>query len=228
VSRTLVVTAVEAERASVLAGLGPSGLSIDINAPSTRRSGVDVIAAGVGPAAAAAATAVTLAVAEVLGWPYDNVVCMGIGGALADRAGFGEIVIGTASIAADLGAQSPDGFLSVTDLGFGRNLIEANQVLVSDLITGIGDAKFGAILTVTTATGSAERAIELAGRHPSALVEAMEGYGVACAADVTKTSFAEIRTISNAVGLRDRAGWRMPDALAALTKAAAGVGTLVE
>jgi futalosine hydrolase len=101
-------------------------------------------------------------------------------------------------------------------------------VLVSDLIAGIGDAKFGAILTVTTATGSAERAIELADRHPSALVEAMEGYGVACAADVTKTPFAEIRTISNAVGLRDRAGWRMPDALAALTKAAAGVGTLVE
>jgi futalosine hydrolase len=227
VTRILVVTAVEAERASVLNGLGPIGLSIDINAPSTRRSGIDVICGGVGPAAAAAATAVTLGVAEVLGWPYDHVVCMGIGGAFPDRAAFGEIVVGTASIAADLGAQSPDGFLSVTDLGFGRNVIEANQVLVSDVIAGIGAAKFGAILTVTTATGSTERADELSRRHPNALVEAMEGYGVACAADVTRTPFAEIRTISNAVGLRDRTAWRIPDALAALSKAATGVAATV-
>jgi futalosine hydrolase len=164
----------------------------------------------------------------MLGWPYDNVVCMGIGGALTDRAAFGAIVVGTASIAADLGAQSADGFLSVTELGFGRNVIEANEVLVSDLIGRIPDAKFGAILTVTTATGTAERAAELAGLHPSALIEAMEGYGVACAADVTRTPFAEIRTISNQVGPRDRAAWRIPDALAALAKAATHVGTLAE
>jgi futalosine hydrolase len=225
-NRTLVVTAVEAERASVLAGLGPVGLSIDPNAPSTRHSGVDVIAGGVGPAAAAAATAVTLAVAEVLGYPYDRVISMGIGGALADRAAFVEIVVGTVSIAADLGAQSQDGFLSMTELGFGRNQIEANQVLVTDLIGSVGDAKFGAILTVATVTGRTERAAELAARHPSALIEAMEGYGVACAADVTHTPFAEVRTVSNAVGLRDRAAWRIPDALAALTKAAGHVGSL--
>jgi futalosine hydrolase len=227
VTRTLIVTAVEAERASVLTGLGQVGLSIDINAPSTRRNGVDVIVGGVGPAAAAAATAVTLAVAGVLGWPYDRVLCMGIGGALAERAALGEIVVGTASIAADLGAQSADGYLPISDLGFGRHLIEANQVLVTDLIANVGDAKFGAILTVTTVTGTAERAAELAERHPNALVEAMEGYGVACAADVTRTPFAEVRTISNPVGQRDRAAWRIPDALAALAKAASGVAATV-
>jgi futalosine hydrolase len=226
VTRTLIVTAVEAERAAVLSGLGRIGLSIDINAPSTRHAGVDVIAGGVGPAAAAATAAVTLSVAEVLGWPYHRVISMGIGGALADRAGFGDIVVGTASIAADLGAQSPDGFLPVTDLGFGRDRIEANQTLVSDLISSIGAPRFGAILTVTTATGRAERAAELAALHPSALVEAMEGFGVACAADATHTPFAEIRTISNAVGPRDRAAWRIPDALAALTKAAAGLAAM--
>jgi futalosine hydrolase len=46
----------------------------------------------------------------------------------------------------------------------------------------------------------------------------MEGYGVACAADAVGVSFGEVRTISNAVGPRDRDAWRIGDALAALTR----------
>jgi len=222
-----VVTAVEAERASVLAGLGDAGLAVDVNAPSTRANGVDVIVAGVGPAAAAASAAVVLTVADVLGWGYQRVVCMGIGGGLDGRADIGEVVVGTASVAADLGAESPDGFIPVVDLGFGRTVIPANETLVTDLAVTAGAMKSGEILTVTTATGTAARAADLARRHPSALVEAMEGYGVACAADAAGLPFAEVRAISNAVGPRDRDAWRIPQALAALTKAAAGVSTLV-
>lgn len=226
-SRALVVTAVEAERAAVLNGLGAPGLAVDVHAPSTREHGVDVVVAGVGPAAAAANAAIVLSIAEVLGHPYHHVVCMGIGGALDGRADLGDTVLSTASIAADLGAESPEGFLPVVDLGFGRNVIDTDETLVGRLQAAIGAVRFGPVLTVNTVTGSAARAQELAGRHPDALVEAMEGYGVACAADAMRTPFAEIRTISNAVGPRDRDAWRIPDALAALAKAAAGVGTLV-
>lgn len=226
--RMLAVTAVEGERTSVLDGLGPIGLAIDADTPSTRLDGVDVIVGGVGPASAAARTAITLATAEVLGSRYDRVVCLGIGGGIAARCDYGDIVVGTASVAADLGAESPAGFLSVADLGFGRNVIDPNRVLVDELMAALAGAKCGAksgaILTVTTVTGTAVRAAELAARHPDALVEAMEGYGVAAAADATKTPFVEVRTISNPVGPRDRDGWRIPTALAALTKVAAVLG----
>ncbi|HYN93641.1 MAG TPA: futalosine hydrolase, partial [Pilimelia sp.] len=46
------------------------------------------------------------------------------------------------------------------------------------------------------------------------------GYGAACAAAGAGVPFAELRAISNAVGPRDRAAWRIADALTALTAAA--------
>jgi futalosine hydrolase len=211
-SSILIVTAVGAERDAVLRGLGNDG------------SDIEVLVGGVGPAAAAARTAVTLASAGAAGRAYTIVVSMGIGGAFAGRAAIGDVVVGTASIAADLGAQSPDGFLSVADLGFGQTVIGADTALVSAL-TGSG-ASAGGIVTVSTVTGSAERAAELAAAHPDALVEAMEGYGVACAAEATGTRFVEVRTISNLIGPRDRGAWRIGDALSALSAAAGAVGTL--
>ncbi|WP_442950188.1 phosphorylase family protein, partial [Paenibacillus sp. 1-18] len=49
--------------------------------------------------------------------------------------------------------------------------------------------------------------------------EAMEGYGVAVAANKLGLPVMEIRTISNAVGPRDRAAWRIKEALQALEAA---------
>ena len=48
----------------------------------------------------------------------------------------------------------------------------------------------------------------------------MEGYGVAVAAAQAGLPFAELRTISNPIGPRDRAAWRLREAFAALTAAA--------
>ena len=49
----------------------------------------------------------------------------------------------------------------------------------------------------------------------------MEGYGVAVAAAQAGLPFAELRTVSNPVGPRDRGAWRIREAFAALTAAAA-------
>jgi futalosine hydrolase len=68
-------------------------------------------------------------------------------------------------------------------------------------------------------TGTADRAALLAQRHPGAVAEAMEGFGVAEAAAAHEVPVAEIRAVSNAVGPRDRAAWRIGEALAALTDA---------
>ncbi|MFE3127320.1 futalosine hydrolase, partial [Streptomyces hydrogenans] len=79
------------------------------------------------------------------------------------------------------------------------------------------------VLTVSTVTGSAARADALAARHPGAAAEAMEGFGVAEAAAAHGAAVLELRAVSNAVGPRDRAAWRIGDALTALRAAAAAL-----
>src|SRR5690349_6302949 len=100
--RLLVVTAVEAERAAAVRGLGGADGS------------VTVLAGGVGPAAAAATTANALVRGS-----YDLVLSAGIGGGFAGRAAVGSLVVADQIVAADLGAESGDGFLPLDELGFG-------------------------------------------------------------------------------------------------------------
>ncbi|MFI6686163.1 futalosine hydrolase [Streptomyces sp. NPDC050485] len=186
--------------------------------PPTRFRGgggheVDVLPAGVGPAAAAAGTALALART-----PYDLVVSAGIGGGFPARAPLGSLVVASEIVAADLGAGSPDGFIPVTSLGFGRDTLHPPLSLSRAVARALG-ALEGPVLTVTTATGTADRAAGLLARHPAAAAEAMEGFGVAEAAAQLGVPAIEIRAISNSVGPRDRSAWRIGDALAALTDA---------
>ncbi|MEG8279290.1 futalosine hydrolase [Streptomyces sp. AHA2] len=212
--RVLVATAVPVERDAVAAGLGGG-------------SGTDVIAAGVGPALAAASTASALTAAALRGTPYGLVVSAGIGGGFPPAAPVGSLVIADEIVAADLGAQTEDGFLSVTELGFGTVRHEPPAPLVRRAAEATG-APAGAVLTVSTVTGTAARAAALKERHPTALAEAMEGFGVAEAAGAQGVPVLEIRAISNPVGPRDRAAWRIPDALAALTEAFGKLAPVLE
>jgi futalosine hydrolase len=209
VSRLLVATAVSAERDAVLAGL-PAG-----------EHGVTVAAVGVGPAAAAAGTSRLLTLAEAGGSPYTWVLSAGIAGGFPTSTAIGGVVLAARSIAADLGAESPDGFLSLAELGFGTSVYEPDLALLAALRAALPTAAVGDVLTGSTVTGTAASAEVILARHPGAVAEAMEGYGVACAAATCGVGFAELRTISNLVGPRDRAAWRIGDALAALTTASA-------
>jgi futalosine hydrolase len=204
--RLLIVTAVAAEADAVRAGLTATG----------RRTRVTVEPVGVGPAAAAAGTARLLA--EAAGAPYTAVISAGIAGGFPHRAGVGATVIGARSIAADLGAESPDGFLPIERLGFGSSTRDADPQLLMRLTAALPYAVVGDILTLATVTGTAATAERLAAAHPAAVAEAMEGFGAATAA--AHLPFVELRTVSNPVGPRDRAAWRLPEALAALTAAA--------
>lgn len=204
--RILIVTAVEAEAAAVRRGLKTGS-----------DSHVEVAAVGVGIAAAAAATSRHLALAASSSRPYQLVISAGIAGGFPGRIDLTQTAVATRSVAADLGAQSPDGFLTLDELGFGTTVADTAGALTDWLRAALPDAVPGAVLTVNTVTGTAARAATLAGRYPDAVAEAMEGYGVACAAALAGLPFAELRTISNPVGPRDRASWQIPQALAALT-----------
>ncbi|HEX6683853.1 MAG TPA: futalosine hydrolase [Candidatus Limnocylindrales bacterium] len=199
----LIVTAVPAEAEAVRKGLEPE-------------SGITVAPVGVGMAAAAAGTARLLTLAD---GRYTGVINFGIGGGFAQP--LGGMVLAHRSIAADLGAESPSGFISLDQLGFGDSAtIPVDQRLLTELRIALPDATVGDILTVNTVTGTSERTAWMIEKYPHAIAEGMEGYGVAVAAQQAAVPFAEFRTVSNIIGPRDRDAWQIADALAALTKAA--------
>lgn len=244
--RALIVTAVAAEADSVVAGLTPrTPHPNDIPGPEPRTVpggylihhrdlpgltadglavgglAVDVLVAGVGPAAAAAGAATALALAD-----YGLVVSAGIGGGFAPAAPLGSLVVADAIVAADLGAETPDGFLDVRELGFGHSVHLPPAELAARAAEATG-ALLAPVLTVSTVTGTAARAAALAARHPLAGAEAMEGFGVAEAAAAHGLPVLEVRAVSNAVGPRDRAAWRIGDALTALADGFRALGPVL-
>lgn len=201
----LIMTSVQAEKDAVMRGL--------------QDERVDVVLAGVGPMAAAINTMKALNANT-----YDLVVNAGIAGGFSDVAGIGSLVVADEIVCADLGAESPEGFLSLDELGFGSSTrIELKKDLVDTVSGALQEAglqtKKAPILTLSTVTGTAETTAALRQREPKAAAEAMEGYGVALAAQEFNVPMLEIRAISNQVGPRDRSAWRIKDALQSLESA---------
>jgi futalosine hydrolase len=184
--RVLVVTAVDAERDA-------------IDLP-------DVLAGGIGPAESAAATSAALA-----GGAYDLVISAGIAGGFAPL-GSGDIAVASTIAFADLGIETPTGFEALSAATAHYEVAPKLAVELADRTGG----HLGTIVTVATVTGTAATAEALLARYPDLVAEAMEGAGVAAAAARHGVACAEIRAISNTVGPRDRASWRVDDALAAL------------
>lgn len=194
----LVVCAVEAERDAIVSA-------------GTRAT---VLVGGVGPAAAAAATSAALDGVEL-------VLCAGIGGGFGPMEA-GDLAVASAVVFADLGAETADGFVPVSALGFGSERYEVVPKLAVELADRTG-GHLGTVLTVATVTGTAASTSLLTARFPDAVAEGMEGAGVAAAASVHGVPFGEIRAVSNVVGPRVRDAWQIPAALAALGRAVAAV-----
>ncbi|MFF8596524.1 futalosine hydrolase [Streptomyces sp. NPDC015220] len=218
-TRVLVATAVPVERDAVARAFPGSAGELPLPGATVHRTGagLDLLAAGVGPASAAAATAAALTAAALRGAPYGLVVSAGIAGGFLPGAPVGSLVVADEITAADLGAETGDGFLPVTELGFGTVTHRPPESLVRAIAAATG-AAVGTALTVSTVTGTAARADALRARHPRARTEAMEGFGVAEAAAAHRVPVLELRAVSNPVGPRDRAAWRIGDALNALTE----------
>jgi len=224
---TLVVCAVDAEAVAVVGThpheqlrLGPlRGRRLHTGAGA-----VDVVASGVGPAHAAAATATALAHGG-----HALVLNIGVAGAFSGGgAVIGGLVVGDRLVADDLGVLAPTGYLDVETLGFGHCLgaYDTPPALADALVTRLSatgqPVARGTVLTLSSFTGTDTRAAELVTQH-AAVAEAMEGTGVATAAALVGVPAAEVRAISNLVGDRDREAWRLPEALAALTLAGAAL-----
>jgi futalosine hydrolase len=212
--RALAVVATEQERNALLREveaaplpLGPYG--------GCRTPAADVLVCGIGPAAAAAATATALALGG-----YGVALSLGIAGAFRGTAEVGDTLVATELVAADLGADSPTGFLGLGALGWQDDTVPVDPDLLGVALSRLGDAVTGPLITVSTVTGTRARADELAARH-GAVGEAMEGWGVLAAATPHGVPVLEVRTVSNLIGDRDPSSWDIPAAFDALARVGA-------
>lgn len=174
-----------------------------------------VIVSGVGATSAALATWRALSAQNLT--PPSVIVSAGIAGAY-DGVEITRAVVSNQIIQADLGVEH-EPFLTLQDIGLSIHPTREQQP-VFDSWTGSAalaqqtSAIYGNILTLNTVTGSHERAQWLQSRW-NAVAEGMEGAGVAQAAALAGIPMLEVRGISNRVGPRDRAGWKIPEALIA-------------
>ncbi|SFQ15997.1 futalosine hydrolase [Salibacterium halotolerans] len=200
--KILIVTAVEKEAEVLHKGLENDPRFV-------------VEAGGAGLAEAAVSTASALQREK-----YKAVINAGIAGAFQESEGIGAIVIANEMVAAEAGAEAPDGFLSMEHLGLGASRYHCDPAMVEQMRQKAEEAGMhactGPVLTTLTATGTYATADRLRDRFSGARAEAMEGFGVAAAARRQNIPAFEVRAVSNPVGPRDRDNWDIPGALAAL------------
>jgi futalosine hydrolase len=180
------------------------------------------VVSGIGAVNAALATQ-----AGILKHQPSMVLSVGIGGAYPN-SGLqpGVAAVSSAIIYAGLGAMNANEFLDLEQLGFAlleevgtkifNSIPVASQCILFSEAATIANGPF---LTLETVTGSFETASRLEKQVPGALIEGMEGAGVAHVAFKHNIPCLEVRGISNMVGPRDRSAWKIPEAMQALSRA---------
>lgn len=162
---------------------------------------------GVGPVNAAHAVTVSISQHQ----PSAILVC-GIGGAYPGSGlRIGDVAAASVEIYGDLGAQSPDGFLDMKDLGF--PVVDGpSGPLFNELPMQLFPAERRvSFVTVSTCTGTDVDARRIEQRTGGA-VENMEGAAVAHVAHLHGIPVGEIRGISNIATTRDKSSWKIQDA----------------
>jgi futalosine hydrolase len=141
-------------------------------------------------------------------------VACGIGGAYRGSGlEVGDVVCAESETYGDLGAESDEGFLDMQKLGF--PVIESKPPLFNRLPLDLFPTKRRVpFVTCSTCTGNDAKAAALAARTGGA-VESMEGAAIVHVARLMGVKVGEVRGISNNVGDRNRARWRVRESAAA-------------
>ena len=166
---------------------------------------VVLLETGVGPVNAAHALTWQLARERA-----DAVVACGVGGAYAKTLDLLDVACAETETYADLGADTPDGFLDMRQLGF--PVVAGEPPLFNQLPLSLFPcSRRVAFATRSTCTGRDDAAREIVSRT-GALVESMEGAAIVHVCLRLSVPVGEIRAVSNRVGNRDRAAWRLREA----------------
>lgn len=183
-----------------------------------RFSGRDVLLVSTGIGKVNAAHAVTVAAEK---FSVEKVINLGVGGAYPG-AGLeaGDVAVAVKEIYGDEGVVDADGWGSYKKIGiplvqdgdrkyFNEFPVAAIHELPLRTDRNHFRVRSGNFVTVSAATGTDNRARELEKRF-KAVCENMEGAAIAHVSALYKIPFAEVRGISNIVGVRDKRKWNMP------------------
>ena len=218
--RLLLVTATELEIAPLLARLTPASHSLERWASfNYGPHHVDILATGVGMTATAVWCARVLATQS-----YDLAVNLGVCGSFTPSCPPGTVVNVTTDCLPELGAEDGEKFLTIQELGLLRPdepPFTHGRLVNPDPAPhpAIGALRAAHGITVNTVHGNADSIASVVARHAPE-VESMEGAAFMYACLVAGTRFAQVRAVSNMVERRNRAAWKLREAVDALNDTA--------
>ncbi len=161
-----------------------------------------------------------------------RVLLIGIAGAYSNEntseppsIGIGQAVLFSHVACYGIGAGSAGGFQTAGQMGWQHWHGDLNSVPIGDEIelqpmnidTEIEPIN-RTLITVTSASSTNVEVAEKLKRFPNAIAEDMEGFAVASACQLSKIPLTIVRGMSNKAGDRNKANWKIKEALVAVAK----------
>ena len=214
--RILVVAATVAEIGPLLDGVGLAHAAAPAVAGGRRGAHtIDALATGVGMLATGTWCGRTLAQQS-----YDLAINLGVCGSFDPELPPGSLVHVVVDRVPELGAEDGDSFLTIHDLQLldedefpyaGGNLVNESPI-ENPMLATLPEVT---AITVNTAHGH-EPTIDRVRSRFAPQVESMEGAAFMYACLVSGTPFVQVRAVSNMVERRNRAAWKLADAVRSL------------
>jgi len=211
--KILLVSATEFEIASIIEALGtPLVINNHINRYSTHHHQIDVLITGVGMVFTTFYLSTILANEQ-----YDCSINAGVAGAIDSSLTLGEVVNVMQDFFYELGAEDADNWIGINELGFlgeldlpyaANGLFNNNMIALKQLI----NLKQVKGQTVNKIHGNAQ-SIKAMQSRSNAQIESMEGAAFLYCCLQYKLPCAQIRAISNRVEVRNKADWKMKEAI---------------
>ncbi|MEN9977349.1 MAG: futalosine hydrolase [Bacteroidota bacterium] len=146
----------------------------------------------------------------------DLIIQMGIAGTYSKNEPLGKVMVVASESIADLGVRENGTFKDLFETGLQKEneapfkkrkltnpTIKSLNVLKSDLVAAV---------TINEITTSPKRIKEIIEAH-NPVLESMEGAALHYVGCFTKTPFIQIRAISNYVGERNKAKWKLKESI---------------
>jgi futalosine hydrolase len=217
--RILIVAATSREIAPLVATLQHAGdESPRLTSFTCAGHEIDILQAGVGLVSTAVWCARALGVR-----PYALAVNVGVCGAFDPALAPGSVVNVVSEQLSELGAEDGEGFLTVQQLGligdseapFVDGRLVARRSVVNPVVSALPAVRG---ISVSTAHGNPRTIAEVVRRFDPQ-VESMEGAAFMYACLIADVPFLEIRGVSNRIERRNRAAWKMKEAVDNLANA---------
>jgi futalosine hydrolase len=182
-----------------------------------RGAAIDLLVTGVGMVATAAWCSRTLAQHH-----YDLALNVGVCGSFDPVLTPGTVVHVVADRLSELGAEDGDAFLTIhqmqllaeDEFPYTDGQLMNAQPPVNRVLAGLPAVRG---ITVNTAHG-ADASIDQVSRRFNPQVESMEGAAFMYSCLLAGLPFAQVRAVSNVIERRNRAAWKIPEAIQSMTR----------